>query len=191
MINPVSSEINKQNLFKICDVLDSNNIDYMVFYGTMLGLHREGKIIENDDDIDILISVSDYQKVLDVLKSNWLIMSKNVNKMFIQVRNIIDDVKSYIDIYFYYDSGYNYVVEPWNFAGRYMDRETHLHIPKNLIFPTNTFEYEGKLIKVPNETELLCQFLYGENYKIPLRKKLDYTTKIVNNKPEIIYHQNF
>ncbi len=191
MINPVSYEINKKNLFEICDILEESNIEYMVFYGTMLGLHRDGKIIDNDDDVDILISVSDYMKVLSTLKLKGLTISKNVNKMFLQVRNTIDDIKSYVDIYFYYDSGYNYVIEPWNFGGRYMDKETHLHIPMNLLFPSNQFEYDGKLIRIPSESEQLCQFLYGEKYRIPLRKKIDYTTKIVNNKPEIIYHQTF
>lgn len=189
MINPVSYEINKQNLFQICDILERSNIEYTVFYGTMLGIHRDGKIIESDDDVDVLVKVSDFMKVLFAIKSSGLVISKNVDKMFLQVRNTINDIKSYVDIYFYYDSGYNYIIEPWNFLGRYMDKENHLHIPYNLVFPVKTFNYDGKLIKIPSESEQLCQFLYGENYRLPMRKKIDYTTKIVNNKPEIIYHQ--
>jgi len=100
MINPVSYEINKQNLFQICDILERSNIEYTVFYGTMLGIHRDGRIIESDDDVDVLVKVSDFMKVLFAIKSSGLVISKNVDKMFLQVRNTLNEIKSYVDIYF-------------------------------------------------------------------------------------------
>lgn len=187
MINSVPYEINKQNLLYICDLLQSYGINYTVFYGTMLGIHRDGKIIENDDDVDILISVSDYTKVLDVLKSKSVTLSEHVKRVFIQIQRIIDTTPSYIDIYFYYDGG-SYIIEPWNFCGKYNNKKTHIHIPKNLIFPTHTFQYGDMVIKIPQAPEQLCQFLYGTNWRLPLTKNIDYSIKIVNNTPKITYY---
>ena len=48
----VSKEKNSKSLIRTCKLLDSITDKYTVFFGTMLGLHREGDVIDGDDDCD-------------------------------------------------------------------------------------------------------------------------------------------
>lgn len=55
MINKdVSSDIKIKIAYDICKILEDNNIKHFIDYGTLLGLHRNKKIIENDYDFDIM-----------------------------------------------------------------------------------------------------------------------------------------
>lgn len=54
-----------QYLDKICL---ENNINYFVYYGTLLGAIRHNGFIPWDDDIDIVLLRDDYEKLLEILK---------------------------------------------------------------------------------------------------------------------------
>jgi len=43
--------------------------EHFVFFGTMLGLVRDGHPIENDDDVDFYVNKKDRSKVLNILKN--------------------------------------------------------------------------------------------------------------------------
>jgi phosphorylcholine metabolism protein LicD len=43
--------------------LDSNNMNYSIYYGTMLGYARINKILPYDDDINIIINMRDVEKI--------------------------------------------------------------------------------------------------------------------------------
>ena len=60
-----------------------------------------------------------------------------------------------------------------------------IHFPKKFIFPIKKDKYY-KTICLPNKQEKLCQFLYGLDWKIPLKKNISYRMEIVNNKPLLI-----
>ena len=47
-------ELNFQNLISVSPLL--KNIEYFIFYGTLLGIIRENNIIKGDDDIDFLVN---------------------------------------------------------------------------------------------------------------------------------------
>ena len=42
------------------------NIPLTIFYGTLLGYHREQNFIENDDDIDIILNENYYDKIMEI-----------------------------------------------------------------------------------------------------------------------------
>lgn len=50
-------------LKELIDILDSNNINYFMISGSLLGLLRNNKIIPYDNDIDIGIMITDYDKL--------------------------------------------------------------------------------------------------------------------------------
>ena len=57
-------------LEKFLTILNNiKNIDFILFYGSLLGYVRENDFIKNDDDIDILINIFDVQSLLRQLKN--------------------------------------------------------------------------------------------------------------------------
>ena len=184
----IDKKFNRENLISISNIL--NNDEYFVFYGTLLGLVRENDIIDNDDDIDILVDIKNRDEVISKIeKSNLEIDYSNPynnTPFFLQVSNMLENVKTYIDVYFYenYDN-LDYLVERANFHQRWNDPSQSLHIPKKLIFPIKKEVFFNTKISLPNENIKICEFLYGYDWKKKLSKKNDYKIIITNNIPKV------
>lgn len=58
-----------QLLEYIAKIAEENNIEYSLIDGSLLGAVRHGGIIPWDDDIDIILDVENYKKLLGVLKN--------------------------------------------------------------------------------------------------------------------------
>ena len=56
------------------DLLEIENLWYVVEAGTLLGTIREGKMIDWDDDIDILVSIETYRYLREKYPKNFLDM---------------------------------------------------------------------------------------------------------------------
>ena len=76
-----------------------------IFFGTLLGLVRDNKIIEGDDDIDFYVNINHRDSLIKKLKSNFLIIDEsnpdNQNNSFLQVFRKFEDKIFVIDFYFY------------------------------------------------------------------------------------------
>ena len=63
----------KKSLLKMLDLIlkisDDNNIQIWLIGGSLLGAVRQNNMIENDDDIDLGVKESDYQKLKTALSS--------------------------------------------------------------------------------------------------------------------------
>ncbi|WP_406616695.1 diacylglycerol cholinephosphotransferase Mf1 [Mycoplasmopsis adleri] len=57
-------EGNLKLLNTIVDILDANNLNYVLAYGTALGFYRDHKMIDWDADIDIIIDLEAYEFLL-------------------------------------------------------------------------------------------------------------------------------
>jgi SAM-dependent methyltransferase len=183
----VNTKHNLESLKEICEHL--KEIEYIIFYGTLLGFHRERNIIQNDDDVDFLVKKDFRDEIIAILiKLNYKIHYTNQN--FVNGIKILEsgNVERIVDFYFYEDLDGNFLLEKWNFIGHPHDPSTHLHIPKNIIYPIRTAEIQGILCNVPHNIEKCCRFLYGDRFMTPLKKK-DYTFEIIDNKPNIIYNR--
>ena len=60
------------NFFETINILNSNNINYWICHGTLLGIIRDGKLIEWDHDIDIAIWSDEIPKnlIIELMKKN-------------------------------------------------------------------------------------------------------------------------
>ena len=58
------------SLYKLDQFLEKNSIKYSIMSGTMLGCIRHGGFIPWDDDIDIALLRSEYEKLIKILKRN-------------------------------------------------------------------------------------------------------------------------
>ena len=102
---PIDRKYNAQNLKEVLPLLEG--LDYFIFYGTLLGLVREGDILEKDDDIDILVDRKHFAELIGRFdKHDGLLTydnNPNVNycDFFRQATCMRDGVKTYADFYFY------------------------------------------------------------------------------------------
>jgi len=171
-----------------------NNIEFFPFFGTLLGLIREGKPIGNDDDVDFYVNISDYENIKSVLQSlNFEIdftTFPNHTKYFIQATGFLMEKLVRIDFYFFdKDFDPHFLIEKWNFGGQPENPKFILKLPKPLIFPLREISFCEVTIPIPNYPEIICEFLYGINWKIPQQKKIDYLTVMSGGRP-LIFRKN-
>lgn len=181
---------NRANLISISTLLE--DIEHFIFYGTFLGLTRERDVIDGDDDIDILAPIEDRNIIIQRLKSIDYFEIKfekkcNKSNFFLQVDSSINQRKSLIDFYFFENNpNDDFIVDRWNFLGKCASPELAMHIPKKYIYPIKYEEFFGQKIKLPSGGELLCEWLYGESWKIQRRKNISYVIQIIRNQPILI-----
>lgn len=60
-------------LKNIAKIFNDNNIEYMIFYGSLLGIIRDKKLLEHDDDVDFLVSDSDFNRAVRLLTPLYVI----------------------------------------------------------------------------------------------------------------------
>ena len=172
-------------------MLHKNKIEHFVFFGTLLGLTRDGKPIKGDDDIDFYVNKKDFDKVHNAILSLGFRINHNIwpnhTKNFIQFNDVIDKKKTRVDFYFYDStSDKNYLLEPWHFVGLTPNKTygtNFLKVPKLFVYPITNKNYLSENISMPKHSELMCEFLYGQSWKIPKLKGIDYKTTVIGGKP--------
>ena len=97
------------------------------FFGTLLGLTRDGKLIENDDDVDFILPF-EYRSQIEqlILASAYsIVYSDKVreNPWCIQAQLKIDSHTLVVDFYFYeLNASQTKIVLPFNFFNNCVDK---------------------------------------------------------------------
>jgi hypothetical protein len=175
-------------LVKFSQELQSKGIEHFVFFGTLLGLTRESKPIAGDDDVDFYVSDSGYDAVRALLISLGfeLDFSKypNNTRHLIQAYGILENIEIRVDFYFFdATTDKNFLLERWNFLAQPNNQNALLKVPKPLVYPIEKKLFLGQNIAMPKHPEILCEFLYGVNWKTPKKKRIDYQITIVGGRP--------
>lgn len=152
----------------ICNILNNNNIEFIVFYGTLLGIIRNNDFIEDDDDIDILVSIDNYEKILDII-TNQKIKTGIVNESIIQLT--LPTGEGPIDIYFYHKINNKDILIKWDGDLLYSQKD---------IFPVKKIKFKNKQILIPSNSHNILKETYGKNYLIPMKKN-EYSWYNINN----------
>jgi len=184
----IPRHLNRDNLIKISNIF--TDVEHFIFFGGLLGLVRDGDMIEGDDDIDIYVNSKDREQILTHLKSSDFNVDleswPNNTPYFLQATRYVEGIKTLVEFYFYEDEvNSQFVRDRWNFLGSVNKQNTHILVPKHILFPIKTITYFDTDISVPANPEKICQFLYGREWRAPLTKAKGYYTLIVNNKPHI------
>ena len=190
----ISVEENENNLIYFSKLFI--NVEYFIFFGTLLGITRDKGLIDGDDDIDFYVNLKDRSKLIDNLKNNNikvdLKLSVNKNNHFLQIKRVVDNKVLIADFYFYEtDIEKNFIIERWNFEGGTHDTSKYLRIPKIFIFPLKKILFKSVEIFNPKESEITCEILYGINWKKKLKKDKEYTIKVINGKPYLFIIKKF
>lgn len=191
---PIDRYYNELNLKEILPLLEG--MEYFIFYGTLLGIVREGRILEKDDDLDILINRKHLNELLKRFDNNdgSLVIktedpAPNYTDFFKQATCTRDDVPTFVDFYLYDDQiKPGFIVDRWNIHGRWQDPNMHILIPENIVFPLQKQDHKiyGEIFLPSKPTECL-EFTYGKGWMHPRKKKREYIQLIKNNRPYIQY----
>lgn len=151
-------------LIKTVPILNDNNIEYWIDFGTLLGLHRDKDIIIGDTDCDICIWKKDEDKIRPILQS---FAKSNRNITFREY----DWGAFRIILWFFYidiykadiDESTKMVIIPSSFT-------TPLYLLDT--FETLELPIHNTTIKIrqPTKWEKLLEFRYTENWKKRLHK---------------------
>lgn len=182
-------DLNLQNVKLMSKLL--KGLDHFIFFGTLLGFERERNVIQGDDDIDILIDIKHREEVADIMRHRRF--RGNIDRQmkrwpsFLSVRRPVEGQRTIIDIYFYdNDADKDFIVEKWNFLGDFCNPESHIHIPKSMIFPLRQEKMAGIDVSVPADPAACCVFLYGEGWNVPRQKGTEYKMIVDGNAPKLV-----
>lgn len=156
-IKPIDKEKAKENLSLLKRICNKHNLDFILFFGTLLGAIREHDFISHDEDIDIVMPISDIERfkdILFILRENGFEVARFERRGFISIiRN-----GEYIDIYFF---------SPYTEDKRLTTCICELCEVK-YINNTTQMKFQGEFYTIPKESETLLEFLYGKNWRTPI-----------------------
>ena len=99
----------KLEIENLLDLLNKNNFIYWLDSGTLLGLYRDGKLLDNDKDIDI--SMLNDDKILSFIKKldNVEIKIRKHEGKIVKIK-IFGLSKKIVDITIFEDTGKNFYI---------------------------------------------------------------------------------
>jgi len=154
---PIDKDIGRQNLLTLKQVLDAEGLTFFLAYGTLLGAVREGDFISHDSDIDIGVYDTDKEKFLGLLFT-----LKELGLELVRFdKELVSLMKGgeYIDVYFFKKK--MLPKSGWYCGGLYM--------PSKYLDSLDQIAFHGHNFSCPGNHVNLLVFLYGENWKVPVR----------------------
>lgn len=161
------------------------------FFGTLLGLVRNGSMIGGDDDVDLACDVSRIEAAVKHITQEFNVIS--VNRQIdeksgagaVSLMLDFDEQILHLDLYAYKPDPTGAGLFPVHWVDC-RDRPS-----KWLIVPIHLLEYCTKFpfdisspIRSP-DLELVCAYLYGPMWLKQLRKNIDYKHELVSGVPHI------
>lgn len=153
----LDKSIAKQNLLDFKEILDKNNVNFLLMHGTLLGAIREQDFINHDIDIDTC--TLEEEKLVEAIPE----LSKAELKLCRYEKNVIysfirDGV--YIDVYIV--NKLQGLISPF-----YVKYLWHI-IPRKYFRNTKKISFLGKKFRIPNHSIKLLEFWYGQDWRSPV-----------------------
>ena len=185
----VSRESNRNNLIYLSNKI--SHIEHFIFFGTLLGVVREGDTLIGDDDIDFYVPIKNRALLIETLKNTELEINfsipLNQSPYFIQGSRLVNGENTLVDFYFYqYSDLKKAILDRWNFLGLWQDENSHMLVPENIIYPIQKQKFFNNLICLPGNPEECCRYLYGAEWHKPIKKGVEYKMIIKQNRPYML-----
>jgi hypothetical protein len=160
------------------------------FFGTLLGLTRNGMMIQGDDDIDFACDSDILLTTVDSIKSNFNVITQidlldqatgaGAISMILQ----FDGNLIHLDVYSFMVED-SFCIFPVHWTDQRSVDENWLKVPKELIDTSSKYLLMKSLDFKTTNLEELCKYLYGNLWKQSLRKNVDYVHTLNNGVPFI------
>jgi len=161
-------------------LLRAHKLPHFYLMGTLLGLVRDGRCIEGDDDVDVALPTSAYTECKKVFVAAGYAIHEDFAGVFLHVAKDIS-----VGFYFY-QSQADALVFPWHFSAPIRDPSKWMHVPLKLVQPTKDFQALETVFSTPRQPGQFLEFLYGTHWSRPTSKR-NYSITLVNHKPVTRY----
>ena len=158
-IKPIDKAISNENLKLLKDVCDRNGLNFLLYFGTLLGAVREHDFITHDEDIDLVMLKSDMSAFLSML---FDLRKVGFELARYERRGFLSIIRKgeYIDIYFF---------------APYKKDPSLMHCcmdicERKFIEEVAPIEFLGNTYLAPIEYEEYLAHQYGDDWRIPSKK---------------------
>ena len=145
-----------ENLKLLKLILEKNNIDFMLYFGTLLGAIRENDYISHDEDIDLALLEEDKMKFFnclpEIIEQGFEIARYDRKGLLSIIRN-----GEYIDFYFFRKK--DEIVRTCS----------GILVPEVFLINRTRIEFYGEQFSAPADYEGFLEFRYGANWRTPIK----------------------
>ena len=162
-------------LSKIDEILTRNGIKYFITYGSLLGIIREGKFMDYDDDIDLgIIETEEFSwenleksmREIGMVKKHQFLLNNKITEQTYTARALSVDFFLYeeengksISYIYYHKKDKEYKANQFSVA---------VNIT-SLISDVKRIPVQAGTAAVPSNPELFLREIYGEDWRTPIK----------------------
>lgn len=144
---------------EITPYLEKYDIKYWIHAGTLLGYCRHGGFIPWDDDADFgYINEPNIKYFKKELEDKYIIKNTFFGFKIINKKNN----NIFIDMFEYTIDNDNNMAEQTYYSNLIWPKENYY---LNELFPLKRDKFENLKLSVPNQSEKICERIYGNDYK--------------------------
>ena len=155
----MNKKVVRQNALDFKRVMDSNGIQIVLIFGTLLGTMRNGDVISNDSDFDVFCFEKDYLYKWEKAKKKL----RNLGFYIPDIKPLHDDFVARngekIDI--------NWIIP----FGRFYVYTDTIYYPRHHFDTLEEATLFDTRFKIPSNAIQLLVDLYGENWRVPSSAK--------------------
>ena len=158
----------KELLHYIYTVFDKLGVKSWLMFGTLLGQHRENRLICYDDDVDVATDAKNYDSILNAL-DNQRFFVFGMNMFGIKIIHIVDkETGVNIDVCFYStidtEEGTKVIRDTPSYSQKKCEKYDY-----KMIYPLRRVNFTGIPVYIPNDPDKVLRCYYGD-YTVPHRK---------------------
>lgn len=163
----INISVAKNNLEDFYRILNSHDIKFLLFYGTLLGAIRENGFISHDEDIDVILPIQEFQAFKDLL---YLFRENGFELARLDERGFASIIRNneYIDLYFFSEYNDKFL----SCCGEFVE--------KNIFDDSQTYNLYGINYPIPQDYEHVLRLYYGRDWNVPKEYKQSYLKQMIS-----------